>query len=77
MKVPGASGENGHGLRAYLPVIVNYWKLGGEVVLKVLYLEVTGALAEAEKDERVFRVDLARRKHRPAPRAVAMTGVPL
>jgi hypothetical protein len=71
----GASRENGHGMRAYLPVIVNYWKLGGEVVLKVLYLEVTGALEQS--DCSVFRVDLARRKRRPAPRTAAMAGVPL
>lgn len=49
--------------RAYLPVIVNYCKLGGEVVLRVLYLEVTGALREIEgRDQGVFRVDLARRR---------------
>jgi hypothetical protein len=49
------------GRRAYLPVIVNYWKLGGEVVLRVLYLEVSGALREIERERGVFRVDLAGR----------------
>ena len=53
---------NGSERRAYLPVIVNYWKVGGEVVLRVLYLEVTGALSESGMEKGVFRIDLARRR---------------
>jgi hypothetical protein len=74
----GPRDPTGAGLRAYLPVIVNYWKLGGEVVLKVLYLEVTGALAGSERGEQtVFRVDLAARKRRAIERTAAISGVPL
>jgi hypothetical protein len=76
----GASSDEAKAdLRAYLPVIVNYWKLGGEVVLKVLYLEVTGALQEtARGDHSVFCVDLAPRKRRsPTRAATAMAGAAL
>ena len=34
------------GSKAFLPIIVNYWKLGSEVVLRVLYLDVTAVVRE-------------------------------
>jgi hypothetical protein len=59
-------------------VIVNYWKLGGEVVLRVLYLEVTGALKETDgREEGVLRVDLAPRKRRTSARCSAMAAAAL
>jgi hypothetical protein len=32
--------------RGYLPVIVRYWKQGGELLLRIVYLDVTGVMVE-------------------------------